>query len=49
MRTSIAIIALLGLASQDVEALSLERRHRHRQVQGVTFVNQMDEEPDKEQ
>ena len=46
MKTSFAIIALLGLTTQDVDALSLQRRHQHRHVPGVTFL--MDDEPDKE-
>jgi metal-dependent hydrolase (beta-lactamase superfamily II) len=37
MKTSFAILALLGLVATDVDALSLERRH-HRHVPGVTFV-----------
>jgi hypothetical protein len=37
MKTSFAILALLGLVTTDVDALSLQRRH-HRHVPGVTFV-----------
>ena len=48
MKTSFAILALLGLVSfQDVNAVSIQRRH-HNHVPGVTLLNERDEEPDKE-